>query len=114
MDKDAQKKVEFQALEEARRRTGADKHKIQITDKEWDAIQAGAISDSKLSEMLTHADMDIVRKLATPKPQVLMTHSMTNRATTMLASGYTRAEVAEALGVSVSTLDLATVERKEN
>ena len=110
MDSDTRKKVEYQALEEARRRTGASKQKIEITKEEWDAIQAGAISDSKLTEILTHADMDVVRKLATPKPDILMTTNMTNRANTMLASGYTRAEVAEALGVSVSTLDVATVE----
>ena len=54
--------------------------------------------------------MDVVRKLATPKPEVLMTPAVSSRARTMLASGYTRSEVAEALGVSVSTLDLATVE----
>ena len=109
MDKDTHKKVEYQALQEARARTGADKQQIRLTNQEWDAIQAGAISDSKLSEILTHADMDVVRKLATPKTEILMTSNMTNRANTMLASGYTRSEVAEALGVSVSTLDVATV-----
>ncbi|MET0786319.1 MAG: helix-turn-helix domain-containing protein [Paenisporosarcina sp.] len=113
MDKDTYKKVEYQALEEARRRTGADKQKIEITKEEWDAIQAGAISDSKLTEILTHADMDVVRKLATPKPDILMTTNMTNRATAMLASGYSRSEVAEALGVSLSTLDVATVGSSE-
>jgi hypothetical protein len=80
-----------------------------ITDKEWEAIQAGAISDSKLSEILTHANMDVVRDHATPKDQVLMTNAKTNRAKSMLASGYTRAEVAAALGVSLSTLDRSTV-----
>lgn len=110
MDKDTLKKIEYQELETARRRTGAGKERIKITPEEWDAIQAGAISDSKLSEILNHADMTIVRELATPKSNVLMTTTMTNRATAMLASGYTRAEVAAQLGVSVSTLDEATVE----
>lgn len=110
MDSKTYKKIQYQALEEARRRTGADKQAIVISDNEWDAIQAGAISDSKLSEILTHADMSVVREHATPKEHVLMTSTMTNRANTMLASGYTRAEVASALGVSLSTLDRATVE----
>jgi hypothetical protein len=109
MDKETQKKIEFQALEEARIRTGAGKQRITITDKEWDAIQAGAISDSKLTEILNHADMHVVRELATPKTSVLMTSPMTNRAKSMLAAGYTRAEVASQLGVSLSTLDDATV-----
>jgi len=103
------KKVKFQALEKARLRTGATKRDIEITPDEWDAIQAGAISDSKLTQILNKADMDIVRKLATPHDDTLMSPAMTNRASKMLASGYTRAEVAQQLGVSVSTLDVATV-----
>lgn len=109
-DKSTLKKVEQQAITEARRRTGAGKTRIEITQPEWDAIQAGAISHSKLDEILTHADMDVVRKLATPKTHVLMSPTMLKRAETMFNSGFTRAEVAEALGVSVSTLDKATAE----
>jgi len=104
-DKATLKKVEQQAIKEARRRTGAAKSRIRITQAEWDAIQAGAISDTKLDEILTNADMDLVRQLATPKTAVMMTPTMTNRAQSMLSSGATRAEVASALGVSVSTLD---------
>jgi hypothetical protein len=107
MDKDTYTKVKYQALEEARRRVGASKHKIAISNDEWDAIQAGAISDSKLSQILTHADMDRVRELATPKTQILMTANMKNRATSMYELGFTRAEVAAQLGVSLSTLDAA-------
>lgn len=110
MDAKTLKKVEAQALEEARRRTGANKQKIVITDKEWEAIQAGAISNSKLNEILTHANMDVVKDHATPKDKVLMTNAKTNRAKAMLASGYTRAEVAAALGVSLTTLDRSTVQ----
>jgi predicted transcriptional regulator len=106
MDKDTIKKTKQQAITEARRRVGADKHKIEITEKEWDAIQSGAISDSMLTEILTHADMDVVRQLATPKTQILMTPTATATAKTMLAQGYTRAEVAAHLGVSVTTLDV--------
>jgi DNA-binding CsgD family transcriptional regulator len=109
MDKATEKKLSFQALNEARNRTGAKKNKIKITPKQWEAIQAGAITPSKLKDILDNADMDIVRDLATPKTQVLMTSAKTNRAKSMLASGYTRAEVAEQLGVSLSTLDEATL-----
>lgn len=108
MDTDTLRKIKFQALEESRRRTGASKQRIQITQEEWDAIQAGAISDSKLSTILSNADMDSVRALATPRSELLMSPTMSNRASQMLSSGYTRAEVADALGVSVSTLDRAT------
>ena len=105
MDQETYNKVKYQQLEEARRRTGADKHKIEITPAEWDAIQAGAISNSMLEEVLTHADMKVVRELAMPKHKILMSSPMQARAKSMYALGYTRAEVAQQLGVSVSTLD---------
>jgi hypothetical protein len=107
MEDEYKKRAKFQTLEEARRRVGAKKDVIVITDQEWDAIQAGAVSDSKLQEILTHADMKRVGDLATPKTKVLMTSSKTDRAHAMLASGYTRSQVADALGVSLSTLDKA-------
>lgn len=108
IERDTLKKIKYQALVQARKRTGADKQRIKFTHAEWDAIQAGAISNSNLREMLNHADMETVRSLATPKRAVLMTPSKTNRAKALLSSGKTRAEVAKIMGVSLSTLDLAT------
>lgn len=109
MPADKLKKLKSQALEQARSRTGAKKTKIVISETEWEAIQAGAISTTKLKDIIDNADMDVVRELATPREAKLMTSAKTNRAKTMLNSGYTRAEVAAALGVSLSTLDEATV-----
>ena len=105
LDKSTEKKLKFQTLTEARLRTGAHKDKIKITDAEWTAIQAGALSTSNLNDILNNADMDIVRAHATPKTTLLMTSAKSNRAASMLASGYTRTEVAQHLGVSLSTLD---------
>lgn len=104
MDDTTKKKVRSQALNEARIRTGAKRLDIVITPNEWNAIQAGAITDSKLREILNKADLDVVRKLATPKKQRLMTNSRIERARQMLASGYTQAEVADQMGVSLTTL----------
>jgi DNA-binding CsgD family transcriptional regulator len=104
MDPAETKKIKAQALAESRARTGAKKAQIQITDNEWAAIQAGAISTNKLSQILQNADLDQVKKLATPKSELLMSSAKANRAKAMLASGYTQAEVADALGVSVTTL----------
>jgi hypothetical protein len=109
MDRDAKKKVGHQALAAMRNRTGAGKKKIIIENDEWEAIQAGAISDSKLEKILNNADLDVVRSHATPRTKRLMTPSNTAKAKRLLASGATRAEVASLLGVSLSTLDLATV-----
>lgn len=98
------KKIKGQALAEARSRTGAHKQRIDITPSEWAAIQAGAISNNKLKQILDNSDLDQIKQLATPKATTLMTSSKKLRAEAMLASGYTRAEVADALGVSITTL----------
>jgi hypothetical protein len=104
MDHETEKKIKSQALEEARARTGAGKSRIEITPAEWEAVQAGAISNHKLTRILQNSDLDEVKKLATPKSALLMTSAKKSRAASMLLQGYTQAEVAEALGVSLTTL----------
>lgn len=104
MDKTQEKRVKYQSLQQARLNTGAGKARIEITDREWEAIQAGAISHSRLEQILLHADAERVMELATPKQKVLMTPAKTQRALAMAASGYTQAEIASQLGVSLSTL----------
>lgn len=104
MEKDELTKVKSAALAEMRVRTGAKKTRIEITDSEWAAIQAGAIHDTKLREILKNADLDVVKTLATPKVKLLMTSAKIRRAQSMLAQGFTQAEVANQLGVSLTTL----------
>ena len=104
MSKEEQKKIRNQALAEARTRTGAKKVLVDIEPKEWQAIQAGAISASMLKDILNNTDIERVRQYATPKSPRLMTSTKTARARSMAASGYTQAEIADALGVSVTTL----------
>jgi hypothetical protein len=104
MEPSEKKKLKAKALDEARLRTGAKKSRIEITDSEWAAIQAGAISTSKLNQILSNADLDQVKQLATPKERLVMGGSKKNQALSMIRRGYNQAEVAKALGVSVSTL----------
>lgn len=98
------KKLKAQALTEARNRTGAKKTRIEITDDEWTAIQAGAISTNRLHQILNNADLDKVKQLATPKSRDKLNDNKKQQALDMLRNGYTQAEVADQLGVSVSTL----------
>jgi hypothetical protein len=98
------KKIQGLALTEARVRTGAGKQRIEISPQEWAAIQAGAVSNNTLTQILSNADLDRVKELATPRTTVLMTDAKTSRAKSMSAAGYTQAEIADALGVSLSTL----------
>lgn len=105
MDADDVKKARGQALVSARARLGAKKERISITDQEWTAIQAGAISYSKLGQILDNTDLDRVKELATPRTSVGLSAAKVARARTYLNNGYTQSEVADMLGVSVSTLN---------
>lgn len=104
MPKEEDKKVKTQLLNTYRARTGAHKDKIPITKDEWDAIQAGALSKKKLDDILLHADQESVKRLAMPKHTPKLTSSALRRAQTMLARGYTQAEVADQLGIGLTTL----------
>lgn len=108
MDKDDRKKLKTQALVGARAKTipGTSHRKdyISITDKEWEAIQNGAISENKLKLILANSKSDRVKELATPKPRVKMTSAKVTRAKLLLDRGYTIAQVADQIGVSTSTI----------
>lgn len=107
MDAADLKKAKGQALTAARDRVGAKKQQIMISDQEWKAIQSGAISTNKLSQILDNADADRVRTLATPRAATVVTPSKLAIAKARLASGYTQAEIADSLGIPVSTLNSA-------
>lgn len=106
MDKKEIKKAKQIAINNARASVGASSKdaKITITDREWEAIQSGAISDSKLTQILRYTDKDAVRQRATPKTTSTLSTAKVNKIKSMKASGYTNAEIAEALGVSTSTI----------
>lgn len=107
MDRDDEKKQRQIAINIARTRVQAQSRKklgIQITDREWQAIQAGAISDNQLAQILKYTDLSDIQKRATPRAQRGMSSTERTRARTLLHAGYTQAEVAKELGVSVSTL----------
>lgn len=113
LDKDDKKKIRSQEIERARRAVGTKSRNpnnpnniaIKISDREWAAIQAGAISDNMLSEILRYSNIDDLKQRATPRSSKGMSATAKSRARTLLNKGYTQAEVAETLGVSVSTLN---------
>ena len=103
-DKDKYKKVKGQALQTARNQTGAKKERVAITEREWEAIQKGAISDSKLSLILNNADLDLVKKYATPRATREIPPAKEAKAKAMARSGYTTKEIADAIGISTSSV----------
>lgn len=101
-------RVKGQAIKAARNIVkGEDnKSKIDITPKEWEAIQAGAINNTTLTYILKKADSDKIKQYATPrKDNVKLSSSQITSLKTKMNSGkYTAAELASQYGISVSTL----------
>jgi DNA-directed RNA polymerase specialized sigma24 family protein len=104
MTKEELKKESQRALAEARVKVGAQRHPISITDREWEAIQSGAISENKLSQMLKYTDIDKLRERATPRAKTELSSAKKSMIASMRSSGYSNAEIAERLGVSTSTV----------
>lgn len=108
MSKEDLKKLRTQSISSARTKVGAGKKSIEITDREWEAIQAGAISDHKLNQILLNTDEDKLKERALPRNKGLgMTDSKKARARALYANGYTQAQIADMLGVSASTISKA-------
>lgn len=100
------KKAGQQALTKYRQEVGSVSRKdrnIVITDNEWKAIQAGAVSETVLKRILNNSDADSLRQKAMPKQSKAITNATANRIKAMSAS-YTIAQIAEKLGVSTSTV----------
>ncbi len=98
------KKISQQALMSARVTVGAKREPINITDREWEAIQAGAISENKLIQILKHTDIDMLRQKATPRLSTTLNSAKIGMILSMNTSGYSTSEIAHRLGVSVSTV----------
>ena len=100
------KKIKQHALEEARAEygvTGKD-YKIMIDDKEWEAIQAGAISKTMLNQILNYADSTLVKQLAMPRESQTLPAPVQSKIKAYFNNGYTASQIASQLGISTSTV----------
>lgn len=104
LDAEHKKRIRGQELEKARKRVGAKKKSIWLTDKQWEAINSGAVHKTFLRSILENADSDRVRELATPRTSRGLTSAKVSRAKALLGKGYTQQEVADMLSCSVQTL----------
>lgn len=107
IDKKEKKKIAQIAINNARYSTGASGKdtRIKITDKEWEAIQAGAVSNETIRKLLKYCDMDELKQRALPHTTGELSSAKTMKLEAMLKSGnYTYQEIADALGVSTSTV----------
>ena len=105
MSKKEKRTARGRSLVLARTRLDATKPVIKITPREWEAIEMGAVSQTKLKGILRNADMDAVRTYATPRAvRGALSTAKTTRAKSLIKAGYTAAEIAAAIGVPVSQI----------
>lgn len=102
------KKLRNKALENARDLVNGGIHKkryrVTFTEREIEAIQAGAISEAKLKTLIRYADKNELKKAFLPKRSTGMSTSDVSRARRLLATGAPIGQVASQLGVSTATL----------
>ena len=103
-DHGALKKLKGRTLNEKRLVTGAVKQRVKFTDREWEAVQAGAVHDSFLNDLLRNADSKQVKQLSMPRTKPVISAARKSRVQQMLNLGYTQADVANMLDISVSAV----------
>ena len=104
MTKGEIKKASQQALVEARNSVGAHRQAIKLDGKEWEAIQAGAITKTQLEKIITNTDLDSLRSWATPRAKTTLTDTKVQKMKALYEAGYTLDEIGKSLGVSSSTI----------
>lgn len=107
MTKEQEGKFKAQALANARASLGGKKPQFSISDKEWEAIQSGAVSKTQLETIFRYTDQDLLKERAMPRNAPSLTPGKVSLAKSRLAMGYTLSQVADMMGVSVSTLKKA-------
>ena len=100
------KKISRQAISAARLRTGASRKEslIELSDRQWEAIQAGALSASAMEAVVRYSDMEKLSDRAMPKANTAVSANVAMRAKAMARNGGTTSEIADALGISTSTV----------
>lgn len=106
MSDGAYKKIKNQELARARVEVGSSSknRKIKITDNEWNAIQAGAITGTTLNKILNNTEADSLRARSMPRTTSTLSTAQQARIKAYRASGFTNQDIADQLGVSVATV----------
>ena len=104
LEPDDIKKLKNQCLAEAREACGAKSQKINITPREWEAIENRALSGTKIEKIISKADTAQVMKYAIPKEGMKLSAAKQARIRAMGRQGVDTASIAEALGISTATV----------
>lgn len=104
LETESLKKIKQQALDSARLKFGAKRDPIIINDREWEAIQKGAVTENTLIKILQNTDIAALRERATPRETRTISNAKLYKLQAMKASGYTNSEIAKALNISTSSV----------
>lgn len=111
-DHGALKKLKGRTLNEKRLVTGAVKKRVKFTDREWEAIQAGAVHDSFLKDILKNADSKEVKQRSMPREQRAISPARRTRIESMLSMGYSQSDVADMMDIPVSQVQTVALESR--
>jgi hypothetical protein len=111
-DGGALKKLKGRTLNQKRLVTGATKQRVKFTDREWEAIQAGAVHHTFLKELLRNADTKEVKQLAMPREKQTLSPARAARIKNMLDTGYTQKEIANMLDVPLSQVETVSIKSR--
>ena len=111
-DRGALKKLKGRTLNEKRLVTGAQKQRVKFTDKEWEAIQAGAVHDSFLRDLLRNADSKEVKERSMPREKREISPARRARIESMLNMNYTQSDIADMMGIPVSQVQTVAIESR--
>lgn len=107
MDTEHRQRLRAQCMQKARTMTGSKKPDIIFTDREWEAIQSNAISSTTMEKLFMACNQDKLKKLATPKSSNALTPAQIAYIKALKNNpnaNYTNKEIADAVGVSVSSV----------
>ena len=105
---DQLKRLQNECIAGARLSIGAKKPTIDITPKEWAAIDAGAVSSNILTEIINNTSLETIKSYTMPRQTQRSLVSYTDECLirSMAARpGVTQAEIADAMGLSTSTIN---------
>lgn len=97
-------KARTMALKEQRARLNSKAKEVVITNREWEAIQSGAVSKSLALSVFRYANQEKLKELAMPKNKPKVSESRAATIKQMYARGYTQADIAQRFGISSSTV----------
>ena len=105
LDKDQIKKLKSQCLAEARVACNAKGVKVEITPKEWEAIENRAVSGTIVERLIEKADNASIMKYALPKgDSSKLSSAKQARIRAMYRTGQTTKDIADELGISPATV----------